>query len=209
MGSTVLELIDTRIYTIWTPALLVAWAMSPIGGQSVFRSVSLEPMTIVNSFPAVSYPAPDYAPVRLQQWWGSGSTSTAFGSYIYAVAASVFSAPEVTLMHANGSSIYFDEAVAKAGGAAASVTSSQQDLWGNVRVPFIHLLPEYDSEDHFAWIDVPQDSIAPYESLIGVPIRGIPADKVGNATLTIQSYYTTLSVSIGHPSRDHLSTLFF
>lgn len=81
------------------------------------------------------------------------------------------------------------------GGSEAALAMARQDIWGNVRVPFLHMLGGYDSDDPFAWVDVPADSLAPYESLVGVPIRGIPGMRTGNATMILQSSYMTMSVS--------------
>ncbi|KAH7178754.1 hypothetical protein DER46DRAFT_622310 [Fusarium sp. MPI-SDFR-AT-0072] len=45
---------------------------------------------------------------------------------------------------------------------ANTITSrkGRRDLWGNVRIPFLELLPGYNGDDPNAWISVPEDEIA-------------------------------------------------
>ena len=40
LGSAFLSLFRLRIVTIWTPAMLLTWCLSPLGGQSALRGVS-------------------------------------------------------------------------------------------------------------------------------------------------------------------------
>ncbi|KAK3945142.1 hypothetical protein QBC46DRAFT_372888 [Diplogelasinospora grovesii] len=99
------------------------------------------------------------------------------------------------VLHANGSSKFFNMSVAGAGGPQQSARLAQQDIWRNVRIPYITCLKGYGSQDPFRRVGVPQDEVAPYESLVGIPVRGTPPEQGENTTFVIQSSYITVSVS--------------
>ncbi|KAJ0139794.1 Developmental and secondary metabolism regulator veA [Fusarium oxysporum f. sp. albedinis] len=72
-------------------------------------------------------------------------------------------------------------------------SKGHRDLWGNVRIAFLELLPGYNGDDPNAWISVPEDEIVPYASLIGLQIRGGSFERPGNSTMTVHFHYQTLS----------------
>lgn len=112
------------------------------------------------------------------------------------VSGAAFLAPDVGLVHSNGSSNNFHLAVQRAGGDALAIQSTRTDLWGNVRVPMLHLLPGYQLSQPFEWVNISSDTIPPYDSLIGLPMRGMRSDVEGNGTTIISSYYHYFSVSV-------------
>lgn len=118
-----------------------------------------------------------------------------FKSYILPFAESAFLTPEVRVILTNTTNPLFNQTLNDLGGIKQAASLSHQDRWRNPRVPFIHMLPEYREDDPFAWVDVDNNTIPPYSSLIGIPIRGFPKTGLGNATLAVQSSYTSVSVS--------------
>ncbi|KAF5718835.1 hypothetical protein FMUND_5003 [Fusarium mundagurra] len=188
MTSTLKLLLWVRLVSFWSPLLILSWTLSPLGGQSVLRAVTINTEVIQHDFPIVSYPSTnwtagfDWLPVLYAPPFG---LRTVFGA--------AFSSPSTRLMHANGSSPNFDDTLQQVGGPSEARRISQQDTWGNARIPFLHMLEGYDLNNPHAWVDVPDNAVPPYESLIGVPIRGIPSTCEGNASLMIQSSYISLS----------------
>lgn len=73
---------------------------------------------------------------------GASVTASLFTQWSGIIVAA-FSAPDVELMHSNGSSSDFQQAVNRAGGETLAIASARSDRWGNVRVPLLHLLPGY------------------------------------------------------------------
>ncbi|KAF4443182.1 hypothetical protein F53441_11491 [Fusarium austroafricanum] len=188
MTSTLKLMVWVRLISFWSPLLIMAWALSPLGGQSVLRAVTLEAEVIQHDFPIVTYPSTewkagfDHLPVLVAPPYG---LRTVFGA--------AFSSSATRLMHANGSSPNFSNTLKQVGGPDEARRITQQDAWGNVRIPFLHMLKGYDLDKPHVWVDVPNNTIPPYESLIGVPIRGIPSTRAGNATMMLQSSYISLS----------------
>ncbi|KAG8354580.1 hypothetical protein FVEN_g7430 [Fusarium venenatum] len=78
------------------------------------------------------------------------------------------------------------------GGVDVAIEDAKVDLWGNVRAPEITQLPDYDSSDPYSWIKVPSDQLVTYESLIGIPILGMPSNSAGNFTLQVSASYMAL-----------------
>ncbi|KAJ4152463.1 hypothetical protein NW754_004259 [Fusarium falciforme] len=102
------------------------------------------------------------------------------------------SAPSALGQAANGSSPNFDAVIERLGGAVVASAGARLDLWGNVRVPEVTSLPGYRSSDPHSWIDVPTVQLVNYESLVGIPLRGMPTDSPGNLTLELSAAYLAL-----------------
>ncbi|KAM0422285.1 hypothetical protein ACHAPD_000731 [Fusarium lateritium] len=81
------------------------------------------------------------------------------------------------------------------GGVDVAIEDAKVDLWGNVRAPEITQLPDYDSSDPYSWIKVPSDQLVTYESLIGIPILGMPSNSAGNFTLQVSASYMALQAT--------------
>jgi hypothetical protein len=122
-----------------------------------------------------------------------GSTPASLLNGFRALNGAVFSAQDTGLLHANGSSAQFNDAVQRVGGKLEAARLTRRDLWRNVRIPFLHSISSNLSSE-FDWIDVPLDTVHDYASLIGIPVRGIPTAKRGNTTFIIQPFYQTLQV---------------
>ncbi|KAF4997646.1 hypothetical protein FGRMN_3678 [Fusarium graminum] len=188
MASTLKLLVWVRLVSFWSPLLIVAWTLSPLGGQGALRAVTINTEVIQHEFPIVSYPSTnwtagfDWLPVLYAPPFG---LRTVFGA--------AFSSSSTRLMHANGFSPNFSKTLKQIGGPDEARRITQQDTRGNARIPFLHMLEGYDSNSPHAWVDVANDTVLPYESLIGVPIRGIPPTREGNASMMVQSSYISLS----------------
>lgn len=105
------------------------------------------------------------------------------------------SAPNALAQASNGSSERFNAVIQQLGGVEVASKDAKVDLWGNVRVPEITQLPGYNNSDPYSWVKVPPGQLATYESLIGIPIRGIPSNFAGNFTLQISASYMSLEVN--------------
>ncbi|RSL94909.1 hypothetical protein CEP52_012358 [Fusarium oligoseptatum] len=171
---------------VWTFAVVAIWCLSPLGGQAAVRSIGLFPNSTTTKIPAMHYLGGDM---------GIFLNANVREEFIFNLrnnVASVFSTPDVLVCHANGSSDGFDVAVQGLGGKWQAARIGQEDLWRNVRVPFLELLPNYDPERPKAWVEVPTDRVVSYASFIGVPIRGGSMSRAGNSTMIVRSHYMTL-----------------
>jgi hypothetical protein len=81
------------------------------------------------------------------------------------------------------------------GGESSAGIQAATDAWGNIRMPNLQALPEYDSEDPHRWVDVPwQDAVQNYSSLVGDRVEGINRNFTGNTTFNTTSSYQRFSV---------------
>ncbi|RSL84909.1 hypothetical protein CEP51_003623 [Fusarium floridanum] len=187
---------------VWTFAVVAIWCLSPLGGQAAVRSIGLFPNSTTTKIPAMHYLGSNIS--DMNPFYQGGLTGGDMGIFLNANVreefifnlrnnvASVFSTPDVLVCHANGSSDGFDVAVQRLGGKWQAARIGQEDLWRNVRVPFLELLPNYDPERPKAWVEVPTDRVVSYASFIGVPIRGGSMSRAGNSTMIVRSHYMTL-----------------
>ncbi|KAM0419071.1 hypothetical protein ACHAPT_012010 [Fusarium lateritium] len=192
-----------RHLNIWTIGIGVLWCLSPIGGQAAVRSLRPRSNSTTTEIRAMHYLRSNVSDiVRFYQgnqpgddagalWGGSGQSTLISGMRSIVVAA--FSSPDILVSHGNGSSVDFDEVAYSFGGPEQAGRLGRQDLWQNVRIPYLQLLPGYDAEKPHDWVPVPSEWAVPYVSLVGIPIRGGSSFGVGNSTMVIQSHYQTLS----------------
>ncbi|KAJ4315974.1 hypothetical protein N0V84_008108 [Fusarium piperis] len=187
----------------WTVAIVVIWCLSPLGGQAAVRSIGLFPNSTIIQIPAMHYLGSNIS--DMNPFYRGGFPEGDMGIFrnigireelIFNLRnniASVFSTPDVLVSHADGSSDGFDDAVQRLGGKWQAARVGQQDRWRNVRVPFLQLLPHYNSEHPEDWVEVPTDQVVSYVSLIGIPIRGGSVFRAGNSTMMVRSHYMTVS----------------
>ncbi|KAF4625752.1 hypothetical protein G7Y89_g12413 [Cudoniella acicularis] len=183
-----------RMFELSTIVLLILWAFNPIGGQSALRAISVE--GIFNETPTqIQYLNSDLRSIILSNGFQGASYFASSAPQLRTLyGASLFS-PDAGTQYSNGSSAGFDDLISRLGGADTASKSTTMDLWGNIRIPMMHLLPKYNEQLPQSWVDVPSDEIVPYESIIGVPIRGIPSNGIGNITFNITSSYHVLECS--------------
>ncbi|WAO84925.1 Hypothetical protein NCS54_00215500 [Fusarium falciforme] len=163
-------------------------------------SLHLQPNSIATEVPALYYLGSNISDFNffynssdiVGVFAGTSARSSYIADFRSAIVASFYTS-DTLISHANGSTDGFESAVAGLGGTSQAARMGQRDLWRNVRIPFLELLPGYDPDDPSAWVSVPADMVVPYASLIGIPIRGGSFNRTGNSTLTVHAHYQTLS----------------
>ncbi|KAH7270944.1 hypothetical protein B0J15DRAFT_575843 [Fusarium solani] len=184
-----------RLVSPWTLFLIILWSISPLGGQAVLRTIYTASHAESQKYDLMYSPAATVGPPLNYGLWESASTrSTTLGKIVPMFGAAL-SAPSALGQAANGSSPNFDAVIERLGGAVVASAGARADLWGNVRVPEITSLPGYRSNDPHNWIDVPTDQLVDYESLVGIPLRGMPTEPPGNLTLDLSAAYLALECS--------------
>ncbi|QPC79977.1 hypothetical protein HYE68_010729 [Fusarium pseudograminearum] len=196
---------------IWTIGIVAIWSFSPLGGQAAVRSLNLQPYKHKEKIEAAHY----FSQVPLRTLChNEGPTSSgggvykkcesAFGQPVATLSTSLpsfrrvinaaFSRPDVLVSHPSISAYEYDAMIDQLGGVDQAARLGKQDIWRNVRVPFMELLPGYDHQKPESWIQVPPQKVVPYSSFIGVPVRGgSRPEAVGNSSLILHTRYQTLS----------------
>ncbi|OMP87536.1 hypothetical protein BK809_0007623 [Diplodia seriata] len=85
------------------------------------------------------------------------------------------------------------------GGLTEAVRIAQRDLWGDIRIPYLEYLSEYDAQNPYAWVNVSDYELSVYESLVGMKITGLNNSQIGNTTVQVEASYPTLNVSSNWP----------
>ncbi|PTD06090.1 hypothetical protein FCULG_00012351 [Fusarium culmorum] len=125
LTNTLKSFFWVKLFSVWTPVLIVAWTLSPLGGQSVLRAVALQAETSSFVFPTISYPSTNFSagfdelPALYALPFG---LRTIFGA--------AFSSSATRLMHANGSSPNFRDTLEQVGGPDEARRLCKQDVWG-------------------------------------------------------------------------------
>ena len=66
--------------------------------------------------------------------------------------------PGAALQYSNGSSDNFTTTLSSLGSKTDILRSSSVDIWGNVRIPKLEVLPAFDVKNSQAWVEVPYTS---------------------------------------------------
>lgn len=184
-----------RSFTLSTLLLLILWTINPIGGQASLRMISLDP-NIASESPNIAYLASNPL-ISLQADVLVGASSySMYRPYISSLYGTTLFAPEAATQYSNKSTdnTGFDDLISRLGGLKPAVRRVTTDIWGNIRIPVLHLLPGYDSLAEDLWVEVPTDQIPPYSSIIGIPLRQLPPSNVGNLTFNIETNYHRFDV---------------
>ncbi|CAN9235029.1 unnamed protein product [Alternaria alternata] len=90
----------------------------------------------------------------------------------------------------------YQDIVITLGGESSAGVQAATDLWGNIRMPNLHTLPEFDANEPHRWVNVPwQDSVHNYSSLVGEHFAGLERNFTGNTTFNTTASYLTFSCS--------------
>ncbi|KAF5983149.1 hypothetical protein FBULB1_3938 [Fusarium bulbicola] len=182
----------------WAIGVIAIWSPSPLGGQAALRSLGLQQNPISTKTPATYYLGNNRSQIYPYYRDGASvffgaSAGTSLISDMRIILSTSFSTQDILVSHANTSSPHYNDTIADLGGKWEASRSGRRDLWRNVRIPFLELLPGYDGDDPHACVSVPEDEIVPYASLIGLPIRGGSFERPGNSSMTAHFHYQTLS----------------
>ncbi|XPS69052.1 hypothetical protein M3J09_001333 [Ascochyta lentis] len=141
-------------------ALLVAWLLSPLGGQSSLRLLANKPLFEPVNDTVRYYPVEGY---------GKESHITNLG---YATVAWPLYAP-----------LYMTALL-----TSRQYLDLPMDQFGNIKIPDIFQLQSYSASlPPDTWFDIDENSIVEYSSIIGIPIVGVPES--GNVSFNLVSHY--------------------
>lgn len=192
--STVTGCLNLRYFDLWSLSLMMVWAFSPTGGQGILRSISLEPKHTKDTIPLAYYPSNNWS-VSSAMGWNGASSSADIRTLVGTIFRSALAAPSAAVLHSNGSSPSLGDAIDRLGGLKEAIRLSRYDVWNSIRIPFLEMLPEYDVKRPSDWVNISNSTLAPYSSLMGVPLRGLPVSEQGNLSLVLQTNYHTLHAS--------------
>jgi hypothetical protein len=157
-----------RTCSITGMAIFVLWALSPVGGQASLRLLDVRQRTSVGTR-KLWYLSKEaaYHPAS------SGSTGwSSEKSTVNALYQALLCAPE-------------------------AIQNSPQDMWGNVKVPYLEKL-NASVADPDGWIVVPATNVT-YSSLLGFPVSSIARDDddiVHSSHYAIETQYFTLDCPV-------------
>jgi hypothetical protein len=193
MWTTAQRAFTLRYFSYVALLLLALWSLSPVGGQASLRALTLE-IRVVTNTTEVSYQTSDTTLVMSQTATSGDDALTTEENLIITMYGSAQMLSDSGLQYSNGSSDGFDTLLQQLGSADTVLKSSTQDIWGNIRIPVLQLLPGFDPNATNKWVSVPhQEQLISYESLIGIPFR-LSSLNGGNASFSINSTYFRFDV---------------
>lgn len=155
LTSTVTSQLQLRTFGILGPALVVIWALSPIGGQAALRVMTVGAHIRQAQIP-LQYMLFDGAP-GLSDFDGSGS------------------ALQYDISTAEWEAALF---------STAAAYSASTDLWGNVKIPYFEDVEMMSNPNSDGWYTTNLSNGLYYSSLVGVPVAGIEsASTVSNFSM--------------------------
>lgn len=151
-------------FDILGTSILLAWLLSPLGGQASLRLLSTKPL-LVHFTDSVKY-----YPVE-----GFGRQTHIFNPNVAMVAWPLFSPMYMTALLTSNKYL-----------------GRPMDLFDNVKIPDILQLPGYTGTSNDSqWHTVDRDAEIHYASALGIPVAGLPDS--GNFTFDLVSHYWTVN----------------
>ncbi|KAL0940025.1 uncharacterized protein CTRU02_206635 [Colletotrichum truncatum] len=167
VGGAALTMVRFRSFNVLTCLLLILWAFSPLGTQSLLRMTALRLEPDIN--PAGIAYFDSNSASYLTTWSRSRDDMT--------------SKLQMTATFRSLGSLYTTLVM-----TSETVKQDTMDLWGHIKIPYMKQTLEEE------WEDVPQDASAvDYSSLAGIPIKNIY--RGFNITFPLESSYLQLKCS--------------
>ncbi|KAH6644427.1 hypothetical protein C7974DRAFT_371549 [Boeremia exigua] len=141
-------------------SLLVAWLLSPVGGQSSLRLLATEPLLVPVNSTVKYFPIEGYA--RQTHLYNKDIAETAWPLF-----APLYMTALLT---------------------SRQYLNLPMDQFGNIKIPDLFQLKSYSSSAPTdAWTEIKEGSTPEYIFIIGIPIAGLP--ETGNTSFTMSSHY--------------------
>lgn len=171
MGSTVLTHFQLQSFNLIGVLLVLCWAFSPFGGQSLLRMLDSRLATVTHSS---------------NIWRDDPETPSMFSSLRDVRDPDPSLDPIIKQAvdeHTNLIDALYNAALL----SPDSVKNSSMDIWGNLKIP---LLSSYGDAESSDWQQVQDPSKMEYSSLVGIPLHGVP---VGNTTFNLETSYIDIT----------------
>ncbi len=194
MANSIVAIFTWRIFSYSSFVLVVLWAFNPLGSQASFRGIYLTD-ALGNGVGTITHYHPNLTVQVALSGLGGGSRRTKplirslYSAALYDVTSNI--------QYADNENTTFQDRVMSLGGASAAGVQTAMDLWGNVRIPNIDYLSQYDPRQPHEWVSVPwREQPQNYSSLIGDRFDGLDRGFTGNTTFEMTSSYQHLNVSL-------------
>lgn len=167
MGSTVFTHFQLKSINLIGVLLMLCWAFSPFGGQSLLRMLRLRFATVTHSSNILIFDSE--GPSYFHFLKDLGNPEIPSDMHLGQMADEM-----INLMDA-----LYNAALL----SPDSVKNSSMDIWGNLKIP---LLSSYGDAESSDWEQVQDPSKMEYSSLVGMPLHDVP---VGNSTFNLETSY--------------------
>jgi hypothetical protein len=173
-------------------ALVVLWAFNPLGSQASLRGIYLQDSLGHGTGQITYYNHNLTTQLEMTLFVKATTRSKPTVRAIYSAALYDITSG---IQYVNHTTPAASSTIALLGGDQAAGIQSALDLWGNLRIPALEYLPDYNAEQPDRWLQVPwTESIQNYASLIGDRVDGIDRAVEGNITFDITSSYQSFRV---------------
>ncbi|KAL6355642.1 hypothetical protein LRP88_11245 [Fusarium phalaenopsidis] len=163
LGAAFLTQAELGAFNLVGLVIVFTWIWSPLGGQALLRMLDSRLDTIITPSTVVHFDT-DATP-QFEAWYEVSAVRTRHRRSIVATPHSMYNAALLS---------------------PDSIRNDSQDLWGNVKIPY---LPSYGDLGDPGWQRVPSSPIFEYSALVGIPINNI---SVGNSSFPIETTYVHL-----------------
>jgi hypothetical protein len=209
MASTLITFFRWSLIRTSTLLLVLVWVFNPLGSQASFRGVYLRERNGIEQG-EVTYFNPDLI-VGLQNMSSFEPRKTTFSTGLDAydvydydyrfeplvrpLYTAVFYDSFSRTQYANHDSQTYRNLISSLGGQSTAGIRAAMDPWGNVRIPHLEYMDDYNGSDPHRWLQTPwTDKIQHWSGLIGDPLEGVSREIVGNTTFNITSSYQSFNV---------------
>ncbi|KAF1846268.1 uncharacterized protein K460DRAFT_406484 [Cucurbitaria berberidis CBS 394.84] len=193
LASSLITVFRWSIFRLSSIALILLWAFNPLGSQASFRGVYLQALKGSGAGQITYYNYNLSSQLGLTMYKGGSTRSrptvrALYSAVLYDVIAST--------QYVNRTNATYEGNIVTLGGHQASGVQAAMDSWGNLRIPNLEYLANYDAQNPYRWLNTPwMESVQNYSSLIGDRVDGINRNFTGNTTFNVSSSYQNFNCS--------------
>lgn len=193
MAGSLISIATWWIFKPASVALLLLWAFNPLGSQASFRAVYLQDVNDHGTGSITFYDPRLSLQMNLTGWTSHmGRTKPTLRAQYEALLYDVIASTQ----YADPNNFTYNDTIAKLGGPQVAGIQSAMDIWGNIRIPHLEYLANYDPSGPIDWVSVPwTEAVQNYSSLAGDRFEGVDRAITSNTTFNITSSYQTFDVS--------------
>ncbi|ORY04463.1 hypothetical protein BCR34DRAFT_572675 [Clohesyomyces aquaticus] len=193
MASSIITMFRWSIPRASSAVLILLWAFNPLGSQASLRGAYLQSRT-GSSEGLIHFFNSNHTWMVPFSVFSKETPGIHMQAIVPAVYTSTLHDVISSLQYVNPTNDTAASLVADLGSHSSSGIQAATDNWGNIRIPHLRYLSNYDAKNPKQWLETSWDKkILNYSSLVGDRIDGVDRAFTGNTSFNVTTSYQDFS----------------
>ncbi|KAF2823692.1 hypothetical protein CC86DRAFT_408718 [Ophiobolus disseminans] len=195
MAGSIITIFRWSLLRTASVVFIFLWAFNPLGSQASFRLAYLHSAAGFRQG-VITFVNPDVTKAPRQIMFDTTLGTNRAQPTVQALYATAIYDIMSRTQNVDNTTTEYASLISALGGQEAAGAQAAMDIWGNLRIPNLEYLGNYDSKHAHEWHVVPwKESIQTYTSLIGDMFSGVERGSNGITTFNLSSSYQSFNCS--------------